>query len=429
MTSRLDRFRRGWQRVRTEPGLRKNVTALAALIALAAVAGAIILGNQRLKWPWDDRLSFYATFQNAPGVSPGHGQEVRIAGVSVGEIGSAEADDSGAARVELEIDSRYPVYDNATVVLRPKSPLNEMYVELNPGTPPARRLGQEAVLPVAQSHRPIQIDEALGHLDGNTRSALTSLLQESDVALAGAPQNLPSGLRATDQVAKHLQPVVQSLQQRRDTLQKLVTSLSQISTAVGGDGDRLGALAGDLNTTLTALGERSGDIRSVLRRLPEFTKQLNEATTAVQALSSQLDPALDNLKKASGTLPGSLNKLTNTVDQVGKTVDKGDPLVQKAQPVVHDLRPVTADLTTALPDLHASTARLDSVSNAVVASLSDLGAFFVNTRSLVGLKDGNGGILRGFLVATPQPLDAGTFTPLSSPSDKYRFPHAPQRPR
>ncbi|GAB2988368.1 MCE family protein [Amycolatopsis acidiphila] len=423
MSSRLGRIRRGWQRVRTEPGLFRNVAVLASLIVVAALVGGIILANQRFSWPWDDRFTFSATFEDTPGVSPGHGQEVRIAGVQVGEIDAADVDDSGRPRLELSIDSRYPVYQNATVVLRPKSPLNEMYVELNPGGPPAPRLEPSAVLPLSQSQRPVQIDEALGHLDDNTRQALATLLQESDVALAAAPQNLPGGVRMTDEVAKRLQPVVDSLQSRRDALQRLVTALSQISQAVGGDGDRLGELAGDLNTTLAALGAQDGDLKSVLDQLPDFTSQLKQATDAVQSLSEQLDPALDNLKNAAGTLPGALNNLSNTVDKLGSTVDKGMPVVQKAQPVVQDLRPVASDLQTTLPDLHTVTGRLDGVTNAAVASLSDLGAFFINTRSLTSMKDGNGGILRGFLVVTPQTLGTNALLPLSTPADPYRFPH------
>ncbi|HWD05775.1 MAG TPA: MlaD family protein [Amycolatopsis sp.] len=426
MNARLGKIGRGWQRVRTEPGLFRNVAVLAALIVLAALVGGIILANQRFSWPWNDRFTFSATFEDTPGVSPGHGQEVRIAGVQVGEIEAAGLDDSGRPRLELSIDSRYPVYQNATVVLRPKSPLNEMYVELSPGGPPAPKLDADGVLPVSQSQRPVQIDEVLGHLDDNTRQALATLLQESDVALAAAPQNLPGGVRMTDEVAKKLQPVVESLQSRRDALQRLVTALSQISQAVGGDGDRLGRLAGDLNTTLAAVGAHNGDLKSVLGQLPDFTRQLKQATDAVQSLSGQLDPTLDNLKNAAGTLPGALNKLSNTVGNLGSTVDKGMPVVQKARPVVQDLRPVASDLQATLPDLRASTSRLNGVTSAAVSSLSDLGAFFVNTRSLTSMKDGNGGILRGFLVLTPQTLGTNALLPLSTPAAPYRFPHSPR---
>ncbi|MCU1679976.1 MAG: Mammalian cell entry related domain protein [Amycolatopsis sp.] len=414
MTERKQRFRRFMDRVKTEPGLKRNVSVLIALIALAGVAGGIILTNQRVNFPWDNKFEFYATFAGSPGVSPDHGQEVRIAGVAVGEIKTADVDNRGMARLELSIDPQYKVYDNATVVLRPKSPLNEMYVELNPGNAAkGHPLAADGVLPVTASQRPIEIDEVLDHLDDNSREALTTLLQESDTALAAAPQNLPQGLTATDQVAQKLQPVLAALNTRRDGIQHLVTALQQISSSVGDDGGRLQSLADSLQTTLSVLGQKSSSLDSVLGQLPDLTTQLKAATDSVGTLSSQLDPALDNLKNASSTLPDALSKLTGTVDQLNTTLDEAKPVVDKAGPVVADLRPYVRDLNVALPDLRVTTTRLDPVTSALVKYLPDLGAFVVNTHSMTSLADANGGILRGMLEITPTtlPLDMSKILP------------------
>jgi phospholipid/cholesterol/gamma-HCH transport system substrate-binding protein len=413
MSERTPRFRRFVERVKTEPGLKRNVSVLVVLVALAAVSGGVILTNQRLNLPWDDKFAFYATFAGTPGVSPDHGQEVRIAGVSVGEIRTADVDDRGQARLELSIDPQYKVYDNATVVLRPKSPLNEMYVELNPGSAKGKPLAEQGVLPVTASQRPIQIDEVLGHLDDNSRAALTTLLVESDTALAAAPQNLPQGLAATDKVVQKLQPVLTALDSRRDSIQRLVSALRQVSGAVGDDGVRLKSLADSLQTTLSSLGQKSSSLDSVLGQLPDLTKQLKLATDSVQALSGQLDPALDGLKNASGTLPDSLSKLTGTVDRLNETVDVASPVVDKAMPVVADLRPYVRDLNVALPDLRVTTTRLDPVTNALVKYLPDLGGFVVNTHSMTSMADANGGILRGMLEITPTtlPLDMSQLLP------------------
>ena len=413
MTARAARFRRVLERVRTEPGLKRNVLVLVVLIALAGVSGGVILTNQRVNLPWDDKFRFYATFAASPGVSPNHGQEVRIAGVPAGEIASVDVDDHGKARLELAVDPKYKIHDNATVVLRPKSPLNEMYVELNPGTAQSPQLAAGGVLPLSASQRPVQIDEVLGHLDDNSRAALTTLLQESDVALAAAPQHLPEGVNAADAVVRKLQPVLTALDARRDNIQKLVTSLRQVSQAVGDDGGRLSALADSLQTTLATLGQKHTSLDNALGQLPDLTGQLKQAMDAVQSLSGQLDPTLDNLKNASGTLPDSLEKVTSTVDRLSGTVDRLQPVVDKAAPVVADLRPYVHDLNVALPDLRATTSRLDPVTSALVKYLPDLGAFVVNTHSMTSMADANGGILRGMLEITPTtlPLDLGKTLP------------------
>jgi phospholipid/cholesterol/gamma-HCH transport system substrate-binding protein len=422
MTNTVGRFRRTWQRVRTEPKLGRNVTVIALLVAVAAGVGGYILNHERLSWPWDRSFTFYATFADTPGVSPGHGQEVRIAGVHVGEIAGVDVDDRGNARLDLSIDPKYAVYTNATVVMRPKSPLNEMYVELSPGGPPAARLSNGDTLPLANSQAPVQIDQVLGHLDTNTREALTGLLEQSDVALANARQNLPGGLSATDLVAKHLQPVVAALQTRQDTLRTLVSALSEISTAIGGNDARLTNLVNSLDQTLRSLGGHNGDLASVLAQLPDVTQQLKNATTAVQSLSGQLDPTLNDLNAAAGTLPAALNSLTGTVDQLNNTINVGTPVVQRAEPVVRDLRPFVGDVASALPDLMSAAGRLNADTAALVPSLEDLGPFIINTRSLTSFKDGNGGILRGFVVLAPTAVPGLGLQGVSTPTQPYKFP-------
>lgn len=402
MNAHPGRIRRTWQRVSSEPRLKRNVLAVAALVTAGLVAGGYILTMQQFRVPWDGKTHFSVTFESAPAVNQSSRQEVRIAGVGVGDIRTASVDDRGHARLELAIDKGHQVYDNARVLLRPKSPLNEMYVELNPGGPPGKPLAEDGVLPLANSLRPVQVDEALGHLDNNTRNALTTLLSESDVALAGAPGTLPKGLESTDQVVRDLHPVVTAVQTRKETLQKLVTALGQIASATGGDDKRLSALADSLQKTLVTVGQRNGDFDAALAQLPDFTHQLEQATGSIGALSAQLDPVLDKLREGSGRMPGSLEKFTGTVDQVGETVDMARPVVDKAIPVVRDLRPFVGDLDASLGDLHGVTGRLGPITAAVLPYLNDLAAFVTNSRSITSLHDGTGGAYRAIAQLSPE---------------------------
>ncbi|MFE6610939.1 MlaD family protein [Amycolatopsis sp. NPDC057786] len=404
MNAHPGRIRRTWQRISSEPRLKRNVFAVVALVTAGLVTGGYILTMQQVRVPWDGKTRISVTFASAPAINPSSRQEVRIAGVAVGDIREASVDDRGQARLELAIDEEHRIYDNARVLLRPKSPLNEMYVELNPGGPPGKPLPEGGVLPVANSVRPVQVDEALGHLDANTRDALTTLLAESDVALAGAPGNLPQGLDATDQVVRDLRPVVTALQTRKEKLQNLVTALGQIASATGGDDERLGALAESLQKTLATVGQRNGDLDAALAQLPDFTHQLHQATGSVGALSSQLDPVLDKLREASGTLPGSLEKFTGTVDKLGQTVDSARPVVDKAAPVVRDLRPFVGDLNASFGDLHAVTGRLGPITTAVLPYLDDLAAFITNSRSITSLRDGTGGAYRAIAQLSPDSI-------------------------
>jgi phospholipid/cholesterol/gamma-HCH transport system substrate-binding protein len=398
------RMARAWERTKSEPGLFRNVAVMAALLALGLTVGGIILGNQRFNPPWANERIVNATFDATPAISPGNGQEVRIAGVSVGDIRSASVDDNGKAVLRLAVDRKYTVYDNARVVLRPKSPLNEMYVELSPGGPPGKELPDGDVLPLGNSQRPVQVDEVLGHLDDNARFALTSLLSESDTALANAPAALPDGLRNADAVLADLKPVVEQLDTRRDKIAQLVTALSRISTAVGGNDERITRLATNLQQTLAVLSEQNPALDETLGQLPDLTNQLNAAMRGVTELAGELDPALVNIRGASDKLPDALSRVSDSVAELDSTLDVLSPVLSKARPVVADLRPAVSDVRGSLGDLIPISERLDPVTAGLVPYLGDLQAFVYNTNSVTSLRDANRGILRGLLQVTPTSL-------------------------
>jgi len=91
-------------------------------------------------------------------------------------------------------------------------------------------------------------------------------------------------------------------------------------------------------------------------------------------------------------------------------VDAATPFLAAARPVVADLRPFSDEVITALPELHAAAQRVDPVTNALLPYLPDLAAFTIQTRSIVSLDDGTGGILRAtapISFQTPPPVLGG----------------------
>ncbi len=398
------RWRRNMERLRTEPGLKKNVVVITSLVVLALVAGGFILGNQRFEAPWQEKFELSAEFEAVPGVSPGNGQEVRLAGVIVGQITEASVNRHGRPQLTMKLNPDVAIYDNARLVLRPKSPLNEMYVTIAPGGPPGKRLSSGATLPFTNTERAIQVDEVLGALDDDARSALTTLLSEADDALATAPATLPAGVDATREVLGDLRPVTEQLAQRRTSLRRLVSAISNISTAVGRDDERLADLADSLQTTLGVVASGQSEVDASLAQLPDLLRKLDGATAEVTGLTEQLDPTLRSVKSSSTDLTHALTKLDSTVDRLDETVDVAKPVLAKARPVVADLRPFTGQLRDASPDLARIANRLDPITGTLTRYLPDLGAFMVNTRSVTSMRDGNGGILRAIAVITPTTL-------------------------
>lgn len=396
---------RTWERIRTVPGLGRNLLILAFLIVVGLASTSTILTNQRFIPPWSQRYEIAADFESVPAVNPGQQPKVRIAGVEVGQVTGSTVADGGRARLNLSLQPGLKIYRNAHMVLRPTNPLNEMYVEINPGGPPAAALPPNGVIPASQTERPVQPDEVLDHLDARSRAAVTDLLSTSDVALANAPQQLPAGLNATDAVMQQYKPVLDSLQARRENIARLVTALSKISTAVGHNDQRLTELIDAADNTLSTLSQHQADLQATIAQLPGTTGQLKRAMSSVNNLTGQLNPTLDNLNKASTQLPGTLRKLGGTVDNLGRTVQAARPVVSEAGPVVNDLRPVVNDAQSTFRDLEPVARDAGPDSALLVSYLNDLQAFIFNTNGTFSLSDANGGFIRGH-AAVPLP-DAG----------------------
>jgi phospholipid/cholesterol/gamma-HCH transport system substrate-binding protein len=145
--------------------LRDNARWIAAifrLVVIAAVVAAYILDHQRVVWPWEEVYVIGAELSSAQAVTPGQGQQVLVARVPVGEVKRVRLRD-GRALVELELrrGELDAVHADATVLLRPRTPLNDMAVALDPGSRSAAKLPPGAVLPVARTRPSVNPDEGL----------------------------------------------------------------------------------------------------------------------------------------------------------------------------------------------------------------------------------------------------------------------------
>jgi phospholipid/cholesterol/gamma-HCH transport system substrate-binding protein len=145
----------------------RDFIALTVLFLVGLGVSAFILSNQRLYLPsWVPGIGkdFYkvkAEFSTAQAVVPGQGQTVDIAGVQVGDIDKVELK-NGLAVVSMNIRNKYaPIYRNASMLLRPKTGLKDMIVELDPGTKSAGALAEGGTIPVQNTAPDVNLDEVL----------------------------------------------------------------------------------------------------------------------------------------------------------------------------------------------------------------------------------------------------------------------------
>ena len=163
-----------------------------------------------------DFVDYKAEFSTGKSLTPGQGQTVDIAGVPVGEIGNVELKD-GRALVTMKIRRKYtPIYKDATALLRPKTGLEDMIIELTPGSKSAgvaparlRRSRCDNTLP------DVKLDEVLAQLDTDTRDYLKLLVSGAGQGLKGQGKQLSADFRRFDPTARDLAKLNGQLAKRR----------------------------------------------------------------------------------------------------------------------------------------------------------------------------------------------------------------------
>jgi phospholipid/cholesterol/gamma-HCH transport system substrate-binding protein len=386
-----------------------QLLAIAGLIVIAAVVGGYILVNQRLRFPWEDRYEIRAEFASAQAVTPGQGQTLTVSGVNVGEVSDVQLSD-GRALVTLSVErDRLPaVFRDARMTLRPKTPLNDMTVQLDPGHARAGRLAENDVLSVARTTPNVNLDEVVAALDRDTRDYLTTFISAGGRGLRGRGADLRAVLKASAPTLRQTKRVTGAINQRRRELRRLVDGLELLTGTVADHDRSLVDLVSGSEATFSVLARRERALRASLRRLPGTLAQADATVERLRPLARELAPAARELRPAARTLGPALRGLRPLVAPGTGQLRTIRGLVRTARPPVRDLHPLLASLKQQTPDLARAVDVLDYVVNELAHNpgaphrgyLFWLAWFAHNANSMLSVQDANGAFWRGQLITS-----------------------------
>ena len=138
------------------------------------------------------------------------------------------------AKVRLDIEPRYRdlLHQDAEFLLRPKTGLNDMVVEIDPGTtgPPPE---EGSTLPLAQGLSNVQLDQFWASLDRETQDYLVLLLNGAGIGLDGKGRELSQALRRFGPFATYTARINGLLEKRRENISGGVRALSLLATELG----------------------------------------------------------------------------------------------------------------------------------------------------------------------------------------------------
>ena len=179
-------------------------------------------------------------------MTPGQGQTVQIAGVDVGEITKVDLVD-GRAVVTMKIRRKYtPIYKNATALLRPKTGLNDMVIELDPGSQTAGEAPDGL-------HRPGRPDAAQRQPRRDPRPRWTPTrattcsccVGAAGEGLGGQGKALSADLKRFEPTGRYMAKLNGALAVRERNIRRSIHNFRLLSQALGAKDDDL-ARAGRL---------------------------------------------------------------------------------------------------------------------------------------------------------------------------------------
>ncbi len=349
---------------------RTAFIAVVTMIVIAAAVGGYILAHENLKLPgWVPVLgrnyfTLKAEFQTAQAVTPGQGQAVTVAGAKIGEIESVDLHE-GIATVTMKVTPKYAhIYRNATMLLRPKTQLQDITVEVNPGTPSAGKLKSGQVIPLSQTSPNVDFDEFLAGLDADTRGYLQELLAGAGEGLNHNGTALAAALKRLDPTARYAQELAQQLEVRHANIAHAIHNFRLLLEALGTKDTQIAQLVDSSNAVFQTFAQEEANLKSTLHLLPSALHKtsvgLGKLTQATDVLGPTLRK-LDPFAKALG--PG--NEATRQLALKTTPVFKNEirPFARQILPVINELGPSTKPFAESLPKLTVSFSVLNEFFN------------------------------------------------------------------
>jgi phospholipid/cholesterol/gamma-HCH transport system substrate-binding protein len=403
---------------RTLREVRSQLRTILLMIGLAVLGlgiGAYLVVHQRIVWPsWVPLIGQHAFVLNAQvsavsGVLPGQGQAVTISGVDVGQISGVSLE-RGVPVVSMEIDPRYAsrIYANATVLLRPKTGLNDMVAELDPGSQSGGpRLRSGATLSSAQTLPTVSLDEVTDQLDSDTRDELQLLVADAGEALGdGGGEHLADVFRRFDPLSRDVETASHLIAQRSVELKRLMSNLSKLATELGGRESQLTAFVEGNEGVFRALAQQNQNLQQTIALLPPALEATNTALTHATTLGRTLRSTLGPLDPSARSLGPTLQDLQPFFNATTPVIrDQLRPFSVKAQPTVKLLAPATHDLSEATPGLVTLARELDNIVNELAYKPSHGQSYLFylpwashDTNSALANQDGIGPVRRGLIL-------------------------------
>jgi phospholipid/cholesterol/gamma-HCH transport system substrate-binding protein len=324
------------------------------------------------------------------------GEEVRVAGATVGEIESVEVSlpgevnsyedgrpraQEGKAVVVMKItDPGFQDFrSDASCLIRPQSLIGEKFIDCRPtlprapGSPPPPPLREiesgpgegQYLLPLENNSTSVDPDlvNNINKLPYAQRFRL--IFNELGAGLAARGPDIEAAVKRANPALRDIDRLIGILRSQRNQLAQLSADSEQILAPLSRERAHVSGFFANAGTAAQASAERGEALEASLRKLPTFLREFRTTMRSLAGFSTAATPVFADLDKAapsfteatrllapfSAASTVALKSLGTVGEEAGPTLVAADPVVRK----VRDLGRSGAKPNTILAELLGST--------------------------------------------------------------------------
>ncbi len=278
------------------PLIKFSLFGVVTVLATALLAATIV----NVSFVAED--TYRAVFSDVTSLE--EGDDIRVAGVRVGEVQDIAIKDRTLAEVTFTVRRDRPLLTSTGAVIRYRSLVGSRYVALTEGAGDGTRLKPGGVISVARTKPALDLNALLGGF-----KPLFAALSPKDV----------------NQLATE---IVKTLQGEGGTVNSLLAHTASLTTTLADRDELIGSVIDNLNTVLQTLDKRDARFSGLLKQLQRLIsglsadrKPIGASLAGIDGLTEATSGLLEDARPALRDDIAELTELTGTLNDNEKTVE------------------------------------------------------------------------------------------------------------
>jgi phospholipid/cholesterol/gamma-HCH transport system substrate-binding protein len=360
---------------------------LITLVVFVAIGAGVAFAVVRLAGGTPSGYLVRAIFDNSSFVTPG--EEVKVAGVTVGTIHAVQLTPQNKSALVLSITNRgfQPFRTDAHCEIGLESLLGEQFVQCTPtqprppgapAPPPLKAIASgpnkgQHVLPVQNTTTPVGFDLLQDMMRLPEQERLRLIITGLGAGLDANGQDLNAALKRADPALEQTDQVIAVLARQDRILADLTDESARVLAPLAAQRQHIGGFIRHAGAVAVASGQESQAIQQNLRDLPPFLRQLEPYSARLTNLAAQMTPSLQTLQSYA--------------PQINSAVSGLGPLASASIPALQTLGNVAARGERVFPRAHRVVAQLLALAKPLLPLARDIAGVATSFDNTGGIED------------------------------------------